>query len=150
MATSSAVDAYSLFTFGLIPRSLPHNGTARPFTFNTKHTTLQPASLACASASPACACWGVHTQAHTYSAPLLPQRYTHYHAALPQILHYAKPFSKATLNKEGTSNYHIHTHGASEQPACHTFTNEQHTAASLHPFWTDHRNNCHLSTTTKY
>jgi len=69
MATSSAVDTYSWFTFGLIPRSLPHTGTTRPFTFNTKHTTLQPASLACA-------CWGVHTKVHMYHAPLLPHRNT--------------------------------------------------------------------------
>jgi len=154
MATSSAVDASSLFTFGLIPCSLPHS-VKNEFPHSTQSTLrYNQQHWLCVLGG---ALEGTHvprttstTQAHMYNAPLLPQRYTHYHAALPQILHYAKPFSKATLNKEGTSNYHIHTHGASEQPACHTFTNEQHTAASLHPFWTDHRNNCHLSTTTKY
>jgi len=118
MATSSAVDAYSLFTFGLIPRSLPHTGTTRPFTFKTKHSPLQPA----------CACWGVHTEAHMYNTLLL------------QILHYSKPFTRPTeshgLHAWTTSTKPLSTTTKYQLPQTHTTTKyhkPRHTTSAALP-----------------
>jgi len=88
-----------------------------------------------------------------YHAPLLPHRntcttYSFYHTGshlqrntsrfcvMPSLS------AKTTVNNEGTSNYHTHTH--MEHHACHTSTNKQHTSS----LWKDNNKNATAKPTT--